>query len=683
MEPLVVETTLEIGDWQALQAYLKRRALGESGVLKRVLWRIALGVLVFAVLLGSGFVFGKDATPQVSTGFILGLLSFLILILRQATAFRPTRDSLQLAPIRLRLDANGVHATRVGMNGLTEWGAVQAIDETALHVFLALDRTIAYVIPKRSITSMTPAEFVTRARALRDAFVAANASTQAPSSTVAAPEPITPVHAEPLPAWMTVRAPALIDQPPFWPSLKSNLLSGMRVLLGRIVSASAFVATFDQVIGLLAVILAVGAVLDWERAPAGATFDSDGLYSWALWLSMSVLVCALIARAQSAATETRKVLVVALSVAPWVIAILWALQKIPALAESDDAFSILMIATILVVGILVTRTSQGFLSVGPLIIVLVASMVLSRADQYIWLDTHTWRVASHAGESDDDSYGDWDASESLLFNEPERIAEAADSLAPERPGVSDVYYVGFAGDGSQQVFRREALFGEKVFANSMGSGQRSLELINDEDDRIAYPLGTMSGLRYALSLLGSRMNTSEDVLVLFLTSHGSQEDGISVLNGGVPLNDIEPEQIRRALDASGIKWRIVIVSACYAGIFVEPLEDDNTLVITAADAEHTSFGCADDRDLTYFGEAFLRDALPKATSLERAFTAARAAIRAREKQEKLTPSNPQMHLGDAMREKLASLGPLPLERPLDTPAPIGRPTGDRSLAANP
>jgi len=321
--------------------------------------------------------------------------------------------------------------------------------------------------------------------------------------------------------------------------------------------------------------------------------------------------------------------------------------------------SIVLIALLLSVGFNVARAAQGFMTLGSFFVVVLASVLLGRMDTLIWLDTRTWHESSSASEGDN-SYSDWSASESLLFNEPARIAEAVDSLAPERPGTSDVYFVGFAGDGSQGVFRREALFGQKVFATSMGSGERSIELINDDDDRIAYPLGTMSGLHYALSLLASRMNASEDIVVLFLTSHGSKDDGVSVQNGGLPLNDIEPEQIRRALDASGIKWRIVIVSACYAGTFVEPLEDENTLVITAADAEHTSFGCADDRDLTYFGEAFLRDALPKATSLEGAFKKARAAIRAREKEEKLTPSNPQLYLGDAMRHKLDSLGPLPL-----------------------
>jgi hypothetical protein len=142
--------------------------------------------------------------------------------------------------------------------------------------------------------------------------------------------------------------------------------------------------------------------------------------------------------------------------------------------------------------------------------------------------------------------------------------------------------------------------------------------------------------------------------VLLLTSHGSRESGIYVKNGGLPLVDLQPEDVRSALDDAGIKWRIVIVSACYSGIFVEPLQSANTIVITAADADHTSFGCADDRELTYFGEAFLRDALPGAPSIEAAYEKAKTLIAKRERAEKLTPSNPQLSTGDAIRGKLAT-----------------------------
>jgi hypothetical protein len=172
----------------------------------------------------------------------------------------------------------------------------------------------------------------------------------------------------------------------------------------------------------------------------------------------------------------------------------------------------------------------------------------------------------------------------------------------------------------------------------MDSGNRSLMLINDHEDRTTYPLASVSGLRYGLGLMAGRMNLDEDILVLLLTSHGSKEGGLTVRNGILPLTQqLPPEDLRDALDATGIKWRIVIVSACYAGVFLEPLKSDTTLVITAADAEHNSFGCADDRDLTYFGEAFLRDALPKASSLEAAFQTARVAIEQRERAEQRRP----------------------------------------------
>ena len=658
MEPLVVETSLEIGDWQALQTYLRQRLLGRSRR-KQLLGFLALIGLLLLVFSGSERLFGKNASLPLLAGFLLASFLLLMVSLRQAKAYRPRPDSPLLARARMEFAASGIHMTRAGQTGLTEWRAIQAIDDTATHVFFVLDRALAYVVPKRAITSVTPDEFVARVRALREAAV--NPAPAAELPRVAPPAFTPAISAEPLPEWITARplAAPVPDQPAFWPSLKRNLITGVRTILGRKVSPTDVVPTFDQAAGLLAITIAVAAILDWQRGPSDASFDSDGLYTWALWLGLVLLACALIARVQSPAAETRKVFVIALAVAPWVIAVMWALEKIPVLARSEEVLSIVLIALLLSVGFNVARAAQGFMTLGSFFVVVLASVLLGRMDTLIWLDTRTWHESSSASEGDN-SYSDWSASESLLFNEPARIAEAVDSLAPERPGTSDVYFVGFAGDGSQGVFRREALFGQKVFATSMGSGERSIELINDDDDRIAYPLGTMSGLHYALSLLASRMNASEDIVVLFLTSHGSKDDGVSVQNGGLPLNDIEPEQIRRALDASGIKWRIVIVSACYAGTFVEPLEDENTLVITAADAEHTSFGCADDRDLTYFGEAFLRDALPKATSLEGAFKKARAAIRAREKEEKLTPSNPQLYLGDAMRHKLDSLGPLPL-----------------------
>lgn len=218
-----------------------------------------------------------------------------------------------------------------------------------------------------------------------------------------------------------------------------------------------------------------------------------------------------------------------------------------------------------------------------------------------------------------------------------------------------MFFLGFAGYGEQRVFRKEAQLASRVFGERFGSLDRSLELVNDVHDRTTYPLATFDNLGYALRLIGRRMDPRQDLLVLVLTSHGSPQAGIAITNGRLIDDDLSPRDVQKVLNAARIRWRIVVASACYAGIFVRPLATDTSLIMTAADSRHSSFGCADDRDLTYFGEALFADAMPGACSLESAFAAARRIIRRRESAEGEIHSNPQMFLGARMRAKLLTL----------------------------
>jgi hypothetical protein len=60
---------------------------------------------------------------------------------------------------------------------------------------------------------------------------------------------------------------------------------------------------------------------------------------------------------------------------------------------------------------------------------------------------------------------------------------------------------------------------------------------------------------------------------------------------------------------TGLRHRVVIISACYSGVFVGPLANDNPLVITAADFDHSTFGCQVKVKWTYLGDAFYWTAL--------------------------------------------------------------------------
>jgi hypothetical protein len=216
----------------------------------------------------------------------------------------------------------------------------------------------------------------------------------------------------------------------------------------------------------------------------------------------------------------------------------------------------------------------------------------------------------------------------------------------------DVYFVGFAGFGEQKVFRKEAELAQQVFAARYATGNRSLLLVNDIHDRRTYPLATFENLRVAVNAIGRRMRPDRDTLLLMLTSHGNDEDGIAITNGKMPEDALSPEDVRKVLNESHIRWRVIIVSACYSGIFIPVLKDDSTLIMTAADSRHSSFGCDDTRDLTYFGEALLRDALPHACSLTAAYTAMARIIRQRETAEGEIHSNPRLFVGPRMQGRL-------------------------------
>jgi hypothetical protein len=150
-----------------------------------------------------------------------------------------------------------------------------------------------------------------------------------------------------------------------------------------------------------------------------------------------------------------------------------------------------------------------------------------------------------------------------------------------------------------------------------------------------------------LQHLGRIMDRDRDTLFLFLTSHGEQ-GLLAVEMPGLELEHLTPATLKRMLDRSGIRNRVVVISACHSGSFIPALADARTLVIAAARADRASFGCADKRRWTYFGDAFFNRALRSETSFTKAFDRAKALVERWEKRERLVPSLPQMMGGEAL-----------------------------------
>lgn len=242
-------------------------------------------------------------------------------------------------------------------------------------------------------------------------------------------------------------------------------------------------------------------------------------------------------------------------------------------------------------------------------------------------------------------------SESLLFSQPEKIDAAVAAMQSDAGQKPQAWFIGFAGYGEQRVFAQEIDLASKVIGQRYHAGTRSMRLVNDQRDMASYPLGTFNGLSRSIRAVAGKMNKERDVLFLSLSSHGSEFE-LAVSNGGLPLMTLTSARLGELLRESGIRWKVIVISACYAGSFIDDLKGDSTIIITAASADRTSFGCSDDRDLTYFGEAFYRDALPKAKNLREAFELASASIAAREEAEDITPSMPQAVFGPALEKQL-------------------------------
>jgi len=165
---------------------------------------------------------------------------------------------------------------------------------------------------------------------------------------------------------------------------------------------------------------------------------------------------------------------------------------------------------------------------------------------------------------------------------------------------------------------------------------------------------TIETLAMSLQAAANELDSENDILFLILTSHGSPA-GLAVKAGRL-MQTLTPSKLADMLAWTGVRHKVVVISACYSGVFIPRLANPNMLVITAADAENQSFGCRDKAKWTYFGDAFFNVALRQAKSLKDAFVVARALVRKRELREHIEPSNPRMAGG-------ANVQPLLIARP--------------------
>ena len=241
--------------------------------------------------------------------------------------------------------------------------------------------------------------------------------------------------------------------------------------------------------------------------------------------------------------------------------------------------------------------------------------------------------------------------ELALYREAALLDAELGDVPDGDPDQVEIYFLGIAGDGTQRVFSREVTAFRDYFDKLNPLRARQINLINDRDTIGLHPMATLTSIERAIATLGGRMNLEQDLLVVYISSHGSKEYDISLKNEVIRLADLPASKLATMLKDSGIRWQVIFVSACYSGGFIEPLQTESTLIMTASASGKTSFGCSDEAEMTYFGQALL-ESLPRSETVEEVFKTLSVNIAVRESEESLGSSNPQLYVGGDIAEKL-------------------------------
>jgi hypothetical protein len=252
-----------------------------------------------------------------------------------------------------------------------------------------------------------------------------------------------------------------------------------------------------------------------------------------------------------------------------------------------------------------------------------------------------------------------------------RLDVALAGLQPQQPGTPDAYVATIALD-SDPVFAREAREAARVLSARYGALTRTLTLAGPDGTRDDAPHGSISALVLALSHIGTMMDNSEDVLVLYTTSHG-MDLGLAYHYGDSGYGVLSPAKLKAALEEAGIRRRVLILSACYSGVFVPVLASPDTAILTAAASTRTSFGCAAENDWTFFGDALINRALRQPVGLEDAAKLAGRSVAEWEITARLLASLPQTSIGAGAKGWLPQIE---AGMPRIASAPVGRPAFD-------
>ena len=410
-------------------------------------------------------------------------------------------------------------------------------------------------------------------------------------------------------------------------NLDRNLRAGLRLALFLPVTRLAFRIGLAELLLLLLVSALLDFGGDWLHYGPGSQIWWYGAGSEFFGTGLLLVSSALLAIAFRRSGLALAIPVIALAAYPAVQVVHTISVAIPALSEGIEdlhtAFDLAVVGwgfalLIRVVAVSLMPSARRVWSralVGGVLLALplVFSSVLMPSVSW-------WRNGS---ATEVDSRYPNPASEPVLAAQQSLLDDALTALEDARTGQPDLYFIGFAGDARDDAYRADLLAAQKVMDERWDTRDRSIALINAPATLLEVPMATVTHLRETLKEIAAAINPDEDVVMLYLTGPTDKEGNLGVVMPPLELAQLTPATLRSLLDESGIRWRVVVVSACNADGFVDALEDVGTMVIAAGKA------CRVGASSTPLGATLFGEALAASDSLGKAAEAARDKAGAR------------------------------------------------------
>ncbi|MFO1415017.1 MAG: C13 family peptidase [Burkholderiales bacterium] len=444
-------------------------------------------------------------------------------------------------------------------------------------------------------------------------------------------------------------------------NLLRNLRAGLRLCMFRRVSRLDFRVDLAQL--LLLVVLSAGIDIagDWVRALPPRHFSWLGAGSELYAVGVLLLTSAFIAIVNRQRPAALAIPVLALASLP----VVQAIHYVPYVLRDGGEFPEFVLLAeygivLWIVAVLVRSVALAFAPLPPFgwLRAIGGGLLLAApiwiggtiSESQPWWRGHQDEMAIPASEMNA-------GSEVVLAAQSFVLDHALDALQDERGGQADLYFVAYAPYAGDDAFREQAEAAQRMMDTRWDTDGRSLVLVNNPQTLVTAPFATVTHLREVLNEIGGAIDPDDDVVMLFLTSTTAANGKLAALLPPLTLVELGPAGLKQLLEDAGIKWRIIVVSACESGRFVQALQDEYTLVITDTSAGGTAFGCGGRTPVSEFADVFFGEAMAKANTFEAAFNAAKAKMAEREKEAGYSPgAAPQFVMGAEMAEKIKTLG---------------------------